>query len=76
MMVSSAPPVGVGAEVLDFKHDTNTFLSAMGLFFQQEIRRRCIPHRNGPATDLVDVIRRRGTIAAWAERTRTRPRQR
>ena len=32
------------------------------LFFQADIRRRCIPSPGRPATDLADVIRRRGTI--------------
>src|ERR687897_3039112 len=34
----------------------------MGLFFQEEIRRRCVPSGSRPATDLVEVIRRGGTI--------------
>ena len=41
---------------------TTTVQQAMGLFFQAEIRRRCIPSHNRPATDLAEVIRRRGTI--------------
>jgi type IV secretion system protein VirD4 len=39
-----------------------TVQQAMGLFFQQEIRHRCVPTRSRPATDLADVIRRGGTI--------------
>src|SRR5829696_6567759 len=39
-----------------------TVQQAMGLFFQQEIRRRCVPTRSRPATDLAEVIRRGGTI--------------
>ncbi|GGD10881.1 type IV secretory system conjugative DNA transfer family protein [Nocardioides daphniae] len=35
---------------------------AVSLFFQADIRRRCIPSPGHPATDLADVIRRRGTI--------------
>ena len=32
------------------------------LFFQADIRRRCVPGHGRPATDLADVIRRGGTI--------------
>ncbi len=39
-----------------------TVQQAMGLFFQAEIRRRCIPSPGHPATDLAEVIRRGGTI--------------
>src|SRR5215203_280600 len=39
-----------------------TVQQAMGLFFQQGIRHRCVPTRDRPATDLADVIRRGGTI--------------
>lgn len=39
-----------------------TVQQAMSLFFQQDIRRRCVPSPDRPATDLTDVIRRRGTI--------------
>jgi type IV secretion system protein VirD4 len=39
-----------------------TVQQAMSLFFQEEIRRRCVPSAGRPATDLVDVIRRGGTI--------------
>ena len=35
---------------------------AMSLFFQEPIRRRCIPGPGRPATDIADVIRRGGTI--------------
>lgn len=41
---------------------TTTVQQSMTLFFQAEIRRRCIPGPGRPATDLADVIRRRGTI--------------
>ena len=34
----------------------------MSLFFQDDIRRRCVPGRGRPATDLADLIRRGGTI--------------
>ena len=34
----------------------------MSLFFQEEIRRRCVPSDSRPATDLAEVIRRGGTI--------------
>jgi len=39
-----------------------TVQQAMSLFFQTDIRRRCVPSENRPATDLVGVIRRGGTI--------------
>lgn len=39
-----------------------TVQQAVSLFFQADIRRRCIPSHGHPATDLADVIRRRGTI--------------
>ncbi len=41
---------------------TTTVQQAMGLFFQAEIRNRCIPSPGRPATNLAEVIRRRGTI--------------
>jgi type IV secretion system protein VirD4 len=34
----------------------------MSLFFQEQIRRRCIPSAGRSATDLAEVIRRGGTI--------------
>lgn len=39
-----------------------TVQQAMGLFFQPEIRRRCTPTPGHPATDIAEVIARRGTI--------------
>jgi type IV secretion system protein VirD4 len=39
-----------------------TAQQAMSLFFQEQIRRRCVASAGRPATDLVDVIRRGGTI--------------
>jgi type IV secretion system protein VirD4 len=39
-----------------------TAQQAMSLFFQEQIRRRCVPSPGRPATDLADVIRRGGTI--------------
>ena len=39
-----------------------TVQQSVSLFFQADIRRRCIPSPGRPATDLADVIRRRGTI--------------
>ena len=39
-----------------------TVQQAMSLFFQQDIRRRCVPGPARPATDIADVIRRGGTI--------------
>jgi len=41
---------------------TTTVQQAMSLFFQEDIRRRCIPGPGRPATDIAEVIRRRGTI--------------
>jgi len=39
-----------------------TVQQAMSLFFQDEIRRRCVPSPERPATDVADVIRRGGTF--------------
>jgi type IV secretion system protein VirD4 len=39
-----------------------TVQQAMSLFFQEQIRRRCVPSPSRPATDIADVIRRGGTI--------------
>jgi len=39
-----------------------TVQQAMSLFFQADIRRRCIPGPGRPATDIADIIRRHGTI--------------
>ena len=39
-----------------------TVQQAMSLFFQEDIRRRCVPGHGRPATDLDDVVARRGTI--------------
>jgi type IV secretion system protein VirD4 len=39
-----------------------TLQQAMSLFFQEDIRRRCIPGPGRPATDIAEVIRARGTI--------------
>src|SRR4030095_3553135 len=39
-----------------------TVQQAMSLFFQEQIRRRCVPSRSRPATDIAEVIRRGGTI--------------
>jgi type IV secretion system protein VirD4 len=39
-----------------------TVQQAMSLFFQEQIRRRCVPSRGRPATDLAEVICRGGTI--------------
>jgi type IV secretion system protein VirD4 len=41
---------------------TTTVQQAMSLFFQEDIRRRCLPGPGRPATDIAEVIRRRGTI--------------
>src|SRR3546814_16310998 len=40
-----------------------TVQQAVSLFFQADIRRRCLPRPGRPATGLADVIRRRGTIS-------------
>ncbi|NHA70156.1 type IV secretory system conjugative DNA transfer family protein [Phycicoccus flavus] len=39
-----------------------TVQQAMSLFFQEDIRRRCVPGPGRPATDLAKVIARSGTI--------------
>lgn len=39
-----------------------TVQQAMSLFFQADIRRRCVPTAGGQGTDLATVIRQRGTI--------------
>jgi type IV secretion system protein VirD4 len=39
-----------------------TVQQAMSLFFQDDIRRRCLPGRGRPATDVAQLIRRGGTI--------------
>lgn len=39
-----------------------TVQQALGLFFQADIRRRCVPGPGKPATDLAEVIRRGGTL--------------
>jgi len=39
-----------------------TVHQALNLFFQADIRRRCTPSTSRPATDLADIIGRRGTI--------------
>ena len=39
-----------------------TVQQAMALFFQASIRRRCVPSPGRPATDVADLIAKRGTI--------------
>src|SRR3954465_9846652 len=39
-----------------------TVQQAMALFFQPQIRARCVPARGRPATDLADLIARQGTV--------------
>jgi type IV secretion system protein VirD4 len=39
-----------------------TVQQAMSLFFQEQLRCRCVPSGGRPATDLAEVIRRGGTI--------------
>jgi type IV secretion system protein VirD4 len=41
---------------------TTTVQQAMSLFFQEQIRCRCLPSASRPASDLVNVIRGGGTI--------------
>ncbi|UJH71744.1 type IV secretory system conjugative DNA transfer family protein [Ornithinimicrobium sp. INDO-MA30-4] len=41
---------------------TTTVQQAMSLFFQEPIRKRCIPQPGQPATNIADVIARGGTI--------------
>lgn len=39
-----------------------TVQQAMSLFFQPEIRARCVPSRERPATDIADLIDKQGTV--------------
>jgi len=39
-----------------------TCQQALALFFQPDIRQRCVPSENRPATDVADIIKRRGTF--------------
>jgi hypothetical protein len=39
-----------------------TVQQAMSLFFQPEIRARCVPSRGRPATDIAELIARQGTV--------------
>jgi hypothetical protein len=39
-----------------------TVQQAMSLFFQPEIRARCVPSRGRPATDIADLIASQGTV--------------
>ena len=39
-----------------------TVQQSMSLFFQEDIRRRCVPGRGRPPTDIADVIARGGTV--------------
>ena len=39
-----------------------TVQQAMALFFQPEIRKRCVPSSGRPATDIADLIAQRGTM--------------
>lgn len=39
-----------------------TCQQALALFFQPDIRERCVPSGDGPATDIADVIKRGGTF--------------
>jgi hypothetical protein len=39
-----------------------TVQQAMSLFFQPEIRARCVPSPNRPVTDLAELIARQGTV--------------
>ncbi len=41
---------------------TTTVQQSMSLFFQQDIRRRCVPGPGRPATDIAQIIRQGGTI--------------
>lgn len=52
---------------LDGDHRTvgntvTTCQQALTLFFQPDIRQRCVPSENRPATDVSDVINRKGTF--------------
>ncbi|KQY55728.1 hypothetical protein ASD11_14545 [Aeromicrobium sp. Root495] len=39
-----------------------TVQQAMSLFFQQDIRRRCVPSPGKPASDIADLLARGGTV--------------
>ena len=52
---------------------TTTVQQAMSLFFQDDIRRRCVPGDGRPATDLADLIRRAALSICWVGRIRTPP---
>ncbi|GGB21936.1 hypothetical protein GCM10011492_09790 [Flexivirga endophytica] len=39
-----------------------TVQQTMSLFFQADIRRRCVPSKGRPATDIAEVVRQGGTI--------------
>lgn len=39
-----------------------TLQQAMSLFFQEETRRRCVPSKERPATDIANILRSGGTI--------------
>lgn len=39
-----------------------TLQQSMSLFFQPQIRQRCVPGPGRPATDIADLLRRHGTI--------------
>ncbi|WP_307864725.1 TraM recognition domain-containing protein [Allobranchiibius sp. CTAmp26] len=39
-----------------------TVQQSMSLFFQQDIRRRCVPGVDRPATDITQIIEQRGTM--------------
>jgi type IV secretion system protein VirD4 len=39
-----------------------TLQQTMALFFQPDIRRRCVPGSDRPATDIAEIIARRGTL--------------
>jgi type IV secretion system protein VirD4 len=41
---------------------TTTVQQALALFFQADIRRRCVPSPGRPATDLADIVAAGGTI--------------
>ena len=53
-----------------------TVQQAMSLFFQEQIRRRCVPSPGRPATDIADVIVAAAPSTCWVEKTPTRPRHR
>ena len=61
----SCGKIGLPALAFTEHLDLNTITTvqqAMSLFFQDDIRRRCVPGRGRATTEVADLIRRGGTI--------------